>query len=103
MSNGAMIAPGRSDVLVRLRTLMRLDLKNASCPSRSGGPALALRVIRLEGRDRTEKERGRGSLMRTTCPNIGPTSTQGAGALETHLEGQLIESAELGAPLVCGE
>ena len=28
---------------------------------------------------------------------------QGAGALETHLEGQLIESAELGAPLVCGE
>ena len=51
------LAPGLGDGFVRLRALVRLNLQDASRASRSGGAALALRVIRLERRDRAEEQR----------------------------------------------
>src|SRR6185503_2240810 len=51
------LAPGLHDLLVALRALIRLNLQDPSGLGRARGAALALGVVRLERRDRTEEER----------------------------------------------
>src|SRR6185436_10400210 len=51
------LTPRLGDGFVRLRALVRLNLEDLSRARRPGGPALALRVIRLERRDRAQEQR----------------------------------------------